>query len=447
MTPPHQMEKELEEDSLGSESCWSLLNRVLASAQFRRSTRLRDFLTYVGRRSLKEGCDQIHEQEIGCKVFGRPDGYDSSVDTIVRVNATELRKRVELYFDSEGRHETLVMEIPRGSYIPTFHPRPHGAEVLAEPPLSLDVPVSDMAAAVPEVVSNFNRSRRLLAGTILASLIIVALACTSVSLWMQNRALKRSFFPWRYSPSVAAFWSDFLDGNRDTDVVMSDSFFKLAQDISKKPITLNEYLSGSYVDQLLAHENNPELSGILSRVSTWKSSNGNHLKLALRILAMDPLHKNIHIYYAHDYRPDLIQQDNMILLGSRLTNPWDDLVGSRMNFVPKFDSNDITTITNLAPGAGEQAFYARTDTVGYCLVAYLPNPSGKNRVLLIEGTSAEATQAGGDFLLSEDWLSSFQKMLHVSKLPYFEMLLKTSQLTGTPLTATVEAYRTYPNLR
>ena len=49
-----------------------------------------------------------------------------------------------------------------------------------------------------------------------------------------------------------------------------------------------------------------------------------------------------------------------------------------------------------------------------------------------------------DFLLSEDRLSSFQKTLHVTQFPYFEVLLKTSQVKGTPLTATVEAYRTYP---
>ena len=96
----------------------ALIERVAASAHFSRSARLRDFLLYVGRQSLKDGWPEIHEQEIGAKVFGRPISYDRSSDNIVRVNATELRKRIELYFASTGADEPLVFEIPRGGYTP-----------------------------------------------------------------------------------------------------------------------------------------------------------------------------------------------------------------------------------------------------------------------------------------------------------------------------------------
>jgi hypothetical protein len=79
------------------------------------------------------------------------------------------------------------------------------------------------------------------------------------------------------------------------------------------------------------------------------------------------------------------------------------------------------------------------------VVAYLPNPDHDGKVLLLEGTSSEATEAAGDFLLS-DKFSAFHQMLHTTGLPYFEVLLKTSQVRGTPLTVTIEAYRTYPAL-
>lgn len=74
-----------------AESCCALLQRVVASPRLRRSARMHEFLLYVGRRSLKEGCGQIPEQEIGSEVFGRPSSYDTSVDNIVRVNATDLQ--------------------------------------------------------------------------------------------------------------------------------------------------------------------------------------------------------------------------------------------------------------------------------------------------------------------------------------------------------------------
>lgn len=113
------------------EACWALLERIGASPGLRRAPRLREFLDYVARRSLHDGCMQIHEQEIGIAVFGRPDTYDTSVDNIVRANATELRKRIEAYFESEGAHETLIVDIPRGSYVPVFRFRPAPAETVA----------------------------------------------------------------------------------------------------------------------------------------------------------------------------------------------------------------------------------------------------------------------------------------------------------------------------
>jgi hypothetical protein len=109
-----------EEELSYSEACWALLERIVASPQLRRAARLREFLMYVGQRSLKDGLDQIHEQEIGSNVFGRPADYDTSLDNIVRVNASELRKRIEDYFESDGAAEPLIMEVPRGSYKPVF---------------------------------------------------------------------------------------------------------------------------------------------------------------------------------------------------------------------------------------------------------------------------------------------------------------------------------------
>ncbi len=81
------------------------------------------------------------------------------------------------------------------------------------------------------------------------------------------------------------------------------------------------------------------------------------------------------------------------------------------------------------------------------MVAYLPNPQQVGKVLIIAGTDSAATEGGGDFLTSEDQLSRFQKMLNVTTLPYFEVVLRTSNLNGTPINAKIVAYRTYPATR
>lgn len=428
------------------EICWALLERVAASGQLRRAARLRELLLYIGRRSLKDNCDRIHESEIGSAVFERATDYDTSVDTIVRVNATELRKRVEAYFETEGLHEKVVMEIPRGNYVPAFRYRPVVSPAPAHPPLADVVSITDPRDAVAAIPETSYRRSHLLAERIISGLIILALAVGCAYFWSRYRSLDRSLYGWQGQPSVAALWSDVLNARPDTDIVLADASFGLLQDISKSSFSFDDYLSRRYISQLQAQPLNPETRAAMNRIAVWNLGSQDEFKLAERFQALDPLGRKIHLYNAHDYMPDLLKRDNVILIGGQISNPWDELFESRTNFITRFDSNGLIAVMNRAPAAGEQQIYTQTDSVEYCAIAYLPNPDHNGIVLLIAGTDAEATEAAGDFLLSENQLSSFKKKLHVSKLPYFEVLLKVSSVPGTPLTATIEAYRIYPNL-
>ncbi|MFP5210917.1 MAG: hypothetical protein ACLGRW_16685 [Acidobacteriota bacterium] len=76
-------------------------------------------------------------------------------------------------------------------------------------------------------------------------------------------------------------------------------------------------------------------------------------------------------------------------------------------------------------------------------MAYLPKSDGTGKVLIIQGTNSEATEAGGEFLLSEGQMQALLKTLHATRLPYFEVLLKVSQVHGAPLDESIEAYRVY----
>src|SRR5947209_8001657 len=103
---------------------YALLQRVLWSRHFERSERLRSFLEFVTNSALSDCDAELHEQEIGCKVFGRRLDYDTASDNIVRVSASQVRKKLEEYFQTEGASEPVVLEIPKGRYTPVFHERP-----------------------------------------------------------------------------------------------------------------------------------------------------------------------------------------------------------------------------------------------------------------------------------------------------------------------------------
>jgi hypothetical protein len=427
-------------------SCWSLLERVAESGRLARAARLRDLLLFVGRRSLKEGCEQIREYDIGVEVFGRPAGYDTNVDNIVRASVSELRKRIEAYFASEGAHEKLIMEIPRGSYIPTF--RNHTAEPQGstEPVDTVVPPFPELPNAIPSVQGPAKRRQWVLAESLLCGVILLALASSCVALWLQNRSLQRSLYPWKYEPGLKAFWPAFLDSPLDTDIVLPDASFGQFQILTKDTFPLQDYISRNYINRMRAENQNPNVQLALSVFATNSFVTPSSIKLSDSILALDPHNRKMHLYFSDEYRPSLLGEDNIILLGVPLANPWMGLYENRLNFTLSTLDLSYNTITNRAPAPGEKASYVRTDSDTYCAIAYLPNTAHNGKILIIQGTNPDAFEAARFFLLSEDQLSNFQNMLHVTKFPYFEVVLKVTRIGETPLNATVVAYRAYPNL-
>jgi hypothetical protein len=118
---------------LAEDPRWQLVERVVASASFQRSWRLRELLLFVCERTLKDPDGNVRESDVAAGVFGRADDFDTNVDTLVRVQASQLRKKLQQYFSSEGVAEPLLLEIPRGTYRPVFRERGAGVKVEAAP--------------------------------------------------------------------------------------------------------------------------------------------------------------------------------------------------------------------------------------------------------------------------------------------------------------------------
>lgn len=448
-----------------TETCQALLDRILSSPQLKRSARMRELLAYVGRRALEDGCEQLHEQEIGTDVFGRSAGYDTSVDNIVRVNATELRKRIDAYFETDGIDEPLIMEIPRGSYIPVFRHRPVESSIAADPTvptLAPDLDTHIVPNAQPQLLelpapAPTTRHRRWpwIAGAIVAGVAAVVLAAVCLSLSLDNRAMHKRLYPWEYQPAVSSFWTGFLGANPTTDVVLSDTAFGMFQVISKQSYSLQDFLNRSYVNQLQKQNLDPQTRATLQMLARRTLVSRGEFSMAQHLDDLDPLNTQIHMYFARGYNPGFLKRHNVVLFGTRLSNPWMEIFENRLVFPVQRNPNVADPaaagaprqiVTNRTPASGEQATYTPSGAVGYCSAAYLPNPERTGRVLLIEGTSSEAAEGCGDFLLSEPGMENLQKRLGGTSFPYFQVLLRTSQLIDTPITATIVAARNFPKL-
>src|SRR5258708_6824906 len=109
------------------------LDAVFASGIFSRAPGLAQMLNYVCSKYFEGQSDQVKEYNIAVEALGRPAGFDQKRDSIVRVEAHRLRKRLSEYYEAEGAEHAIRIEIPPGQYAPKFLPR--GAPV---PSLSPD---------------------------------------------------------------------------------------------------------------------------------------------------------------------------------------------------------------------------------------------------------------------------------------------------------------------
>jgi len=147
----------------------SLLERILKSSALASSPSLCRFLRYVVEETLagRSGC--IKEYSLGVNVFGRGDEFNPRLDPIVRVQARNLRGRIARYYAADGAHDEIVIELPKGAYVPVFHK--------VEPP-PVPAIVEEVVNAAPEPaprVRTWSRPTLIVAAAIVMLLAIAAL--------------------------------------------------------------------------------------------------------------------------------------------------------------------------------------------------------------------------------------------------------------------------------
>ena len=111
------------------------LARVRAHPLFKDTTRMKRFLSYVVTEALEGREDRLKGYSIGIEVFDRADDFDPQADTIVRVQAGQLRRRLDLYYASDGKNAPVRILIPKGRYAPIFEVRCEAPQPIQHEPI------------------------------------------------------------------------------------------------------------------------------------------------------------------------------------------------------------------------------------------------------------------------------------------------------------------------
>jgi hypothetical protein len=390
---------------------------------------------YVCGRVLDDSADEIHEQEIGQEVFGRPPDYDTSADNTVRVHASMLRKRVDQYFSKEGSNESLIIEIPRGNYAPVFRERvvkPAEVEWQQPSPVSSPVPV------LPAVVK-----RKWEWKIWLPTLLAAFFAILSLSLLLHMRGTRDSKALQKEQPNVNQFWSQVFQKSKPSDIVLGDASLATFQEKTNRTIPLSEYFDRSYLntirDQAVSAKVDPDFAKVL--LLKRQSSFGD-VALVARLSDMArAVQSDTKVRFARDYSYRELKSDNAVLLGNVASNPWIEPFQDHQTLRWKFDIGQANyyPVDTSAPTANQDKFRSSAQPdrprEGYATLSLFPNLSGTGSVLIISATGGNATNAALDFLSDEHLMEQLRAQLAQNKsgaFPYFETLIRVGSRNTLP---------------
>ena len=115
------------------------IDKIINSQVLHGSESLCKLLRYLGEHALDHPGSSLKEYQIATEVFGRPHDFDPQHDSTIRVQAGRLRLKLAEYYSTEGAQDTLVVEMPKGTYVVSFHNR---AALPAKPHLATSRDVS-----------------------------------------------------------------------------------------------------------------------------------------------------------------------------------------------------------------------------------------------------------------------------------------------------------------
>lgn len=362
------------------------LDELLHSSQFSASSRCSALLAFVVNNALDGNFENLTERVLGTELFGRPHDYETGTDSIVRVRANDVRRRLAEHYAERQPASGVRIILRSGSYVPEFHwPAPEAPSALPEathqkPPMS----------AAPRAEGAKHRFRK----PVLAAAVLLMAASLLTLLWVRRApppddALQQFWQPLIHNNSsvimcfgnTTLFWPSAavrhaIENNEQNFVIRPDGFTKTTDDIA---------LEGD----------------LLSAVSILHHLSREGVAAELR--------------WPQEIATADLNQSNVIFIGA-FNNPWSMSLNEGLRFSFKQVQSNSQSIWMIQDRASPNKNWSVTKdypqnmSADYAIITRIFDRQGKRIEISVGGIGEFGTQAAGEFLTDESQMSAFAQV-------------------------------------
>ena len=430
------------------DECKEQVRRIVQSATFRNAATLQLLLQFLTDKAISGLADSLKEYTIGVEALGRKSDFDPKLDPIVRVQSHRLRVKLKEYYEVEGYRDPILIQFPKGHYVPTFETTPASPPPLNELPTGKPESIGDTtpqevsprttAGNGEEEAATKDTARIPPSWQLISALALFASLMIVLGYWLANwRAGKRSAAGEGTAPVsaiesandsvVEVFWRRFLGNDTSPVIAYPDAVFLLDDSNDLFRFRHGAIDSrGAVVDPHVARQfaSNPE---IVTRAGQLYYENGYTGTGELESIAMlagllgrmglKPIVKS-----SRDVTPNDLNQHNVILLGSSFQNAAvaQLLTGGDFSYSNPDEHHEQwrAQILNAHPRDGESASYhterdatSKVLTADYSLITIAPGVTPGRSIAIVGGLDTKGTEGAVLFVTSKYGIEHLNKVL------------------------------------
>ncbi|HEU0174746.1 MAG TPA: hypothetical protein VFV58_10825 [Blastocatellia bacterium] len=415
------------------------MERILDSNRFRQAKSLEKFLRYVVTRKLDGAENELKEYTIGLEVFQRGADYDPRRDAVVRVQANVLRKRMASYYQEEGAGDELIIEMPKGHYVPRFHFRP-GIAGLED---RVEYPDAPAERRLSPAQSGGDSARVPTPVFIAMTFILGLLTAFAFQHWRGDWILAEKNIEGAPKPAATVdpvylpLWGKFFEPGAENLLAYGTPQFFTADGVYLRDVEVNSPQEGGLGSRLMSLRKASHLDFQPTEIYTGVGET-HGVYLLTRFFSKAA--RELSVTRSRMVGWNEMKNANVIFLSSMRFHT----LAKDLPYPSDFVINQGTrgaAIINLRPAADESATYGGTVGEEYAALTVWPGKLHQRRIVILSGSTTWATMAAAEYVTDPEYLLQLNQHLEQCRLkagsarhaPYFQALLRAEVKDNHPI--------------